>query len=107
MASAGADRLRPVLRPIRVLFAAGLLALGLGGLTACTDPCLELARKLCECQDTQIARENCIRNAEAAYQQADQDALAQSQSQCADLVDGCDCNDLDTESGKQACGLAR
>ena len=73
----------------------------------CTDPCLALAQKLCDCQTTELGKQNCRTQMLTAYQSARASDLSKSGPECAALVDKCDCHKLDTEAGKKACGLAR
>jgi hypothetical protein len=73
----------------------------------CTDPCLALAQKLCDCQTTELGKQNCLTSMLNSYQAARQSDLSAAAPECAKLVDKCDCHKLDTEAGKQACGLSR
>jgi hypothetical protein len=85
------------------LLAALLLAAG----TGCVHPCLALAEEICECEETEAAREDCKRRARDAYESTRKAELDAARSECSALLDRCDCAFVDTEEGKQACGLAR
>ena len=56
---------------------------------------------------SELEREACLANQRAAYEVADPDELDAQAETCADLIAVCDCNYLDSEAGKQACGLSR
>lgn len=74
-------------------------------LAGCTGNCLKLAQKICECQATSTLRDQCKQQASNLESQV---SVSSSQEQtCGALIDKCDCHALDTELGKQNCGLAR
>lgn len=86
-----------------LLVSASLVAL----LSACTDPCIELGEKICECESvspTSYDADQCkLRlNKEASIIELSDD----DQATCERLLDGCSCEALETAQGKQACGLA-
>ncbi|RMG17787.1 MAG: hypothetical protein D6729_08225 [Deltaproteobacteria bacterium] len=83
-----------------------LLLLTLGGLS-CTHPCLALAEKLCECEKTQLEVEQCKRRQREAFANTRQSLLDAQAATCSERLDTCDCERVDTEEGKRACGLAR
>ena len=73
-------------------------------LAACSTPCEELAAKICACEPSTSARDACERR---AGQQSDANEPSEAeQNRCEGLIDGCDCNALDSRAGKRACGLA-
>ncbi len=74
-------------------------------LAACRPPCVQLAEKICRCEKTQVDRDTCLRRAQDENGRVN--PSPQDEQTCADLVDGCDCNELQTPEGKQNCGLAR
>ncbi len=72
---------------------------------ACTSPCLELAKKVCKCEETISAKNACERRAEA--EEANINLSDSDEDRCDDLLDKCKCGALDTPEGRVACGLAR
>jgi len=83
-----------------------LLGLAFAG-SGCTHPCLALAEKLCDCQGNQLEVEQCKQQQRRLYDQARQSDLDAAAPVCAERLDTCDCSDLTTEAGKQACGLSQ
>lgn len=82
-----------------------LIAVSAGALVGCKGSCRQLAEKLCDCAVSTIEREACLTHAQSLESQnppTDEDNRA-----CAELVDQCDCHQIDTAEGKQRCGLAR
>ncbi|MFN7131666.1 MAG: hypothetical protein ACK4N5_06260 [Myxococcales bacterium] len=90
------------MRPLALLVSL-LLLVSLS--TGCKSPCVQLAEKVCECLPRGTERDQCNRQA------ADQARLVQltpeQEEQCEALLDRCDCTQLNTIEGKQACGWAR
>lgn len=78
----------------------------MAGLAAgCKSPCVQLAEKICDCQPTQVDRDNCNATVSA---RADQVSPTDADEQTCDaLVDKCDCHEINTPEGKKNCGLAR
>lgn len=71
----------------------------------CGNACLSLADQICSCQPDENSRASCstqAREAEATYAVRPQD-----EQFCQQKLDQhtCDCNKLDTEEGRRACGL--
>jgi len=87
---------------MRHLFLAALAALALDG---CTNDCLKLAQKVCDCQPTATLRDTC--NSDASNQKAQITLTSADERLCAGLLDSCDCHTLDTPQGKVNCGQAR
>ncbi len=85
-----------------VLAASVLCLLFAGG---CKNKCLELAQKICECEPTSTLRDNC--NQQASQQGSQVVVTPEDEQNCAELLDKCDCHNLDTAEGKLACGMAR
>ena len=84
------------------LWGAAIIGLFLAG---CSSPCVKLAGKICDCQATQVDRDNCNANVSAragAIEISDTD-----QATCDALIDKCECHELNTPEGKRNCGLAR
>jgi hypothetical protein len=81
--------------------------------TACTEPCLQLAYNVCQCQNTSFAVSQCKTNAQSSESRAQPNS--QSQEICQQLLAGCNptgpsdplCGELGTPAGKEACGVAR
>jgi len=81
--------------------------------TACTEPCLQLAYNVCQCQSTSYLVSVCKTNAQSAESRAQPNSA--SQELCQQLLVGCNpngpsdpiCAELTTDTGKEACGLAR
>ena len=82
-----------------------LLSAALACASACTDPCLELAQKICDCQPTSALRDSCRQS--ASTEKGRINITSQDDQACSALVDGCDCHLLDTPEGKVKCGQAR
>lgn len=87
----------------RVLFLAMATA-ALSG-AGCASNCVKLAQKICDCQTTQVDRDNCNANVSARADQVN--PTSADEDTCGKLIDTCDCHDLNTPQGKQNCGLAR
>jgi hypothetical protein len=73
-------------------------------LPACTEPCVELADKICGCQPASL-QDSC--KSEATAESSRVQPTSADQQRCKALIDQCDCNQLATPEGKVACGLAR
>lgn len=89
-----------------------LLFSALLALAGCKSPCRELSERLCDCAES-YQRDDCIqlvaereRNIEPT--DAELNACEQKLQTCTINADEPDsCNILETEAGKDACGLAR
>ncbi len=88
------------------------LALGLLCLAGCGSPCQDLADRICNCQPAGTLRDNCkssVKNQIGTTKPSSSD-----QSLCAEKLKSCpdpestpsQCQVLETEAGKEACGLA-
>jgi hypothetical protein len=79
-------------------FGAALLASG------CTDPCVALAERICNCEPTLRDRRSCtierVTNQQGRVQISDDDRAA-----CSAALDTCTCAALD-ENNLEACGFA-
>ncbi len=97
--AAAEARIAPPMKPL--LICASLLAC----LSGCTDPCLALAQKVCECLPTQAQIDSC--KTSAANEKNSISISSQEQQTCSALLGKCDCHLLDTPQGKINCGQAR
>lgn len=75
------------------------------GLDACGSNCLNLAKKICDCQPTASQRDTC--NTEATNQKGLIDITAKDEEVCAVALKNCDCRLLNTPEGKVECAQAR
>ncbi len=89
----------------RLLITAALLCSTLSGLAGCKGACRELADKLCDCSTNSVEKELCLQR--AAQEESRVEPEEKDEAVCEGLVEGCDCNNVETEAGKKACGLAR
>jgi hypothetical protein len=85
--------------PALLAFVAALI------LSGCKGPCRQLTEKLCECSQTTLEREACLRQASAEDSRVS--PSAEDEAVCRELLPGCDCRIIDTPEGKKACGLSR
>lgn len=74
----------------------------MGLLSACDDPCVDLAKKICRCSETQTEQQACIQRVDADA--AEREASADERERCADLLDACTCKAL-AQGELAACGL--
>ena len=78
---------------------------------ACTDPCVNLAKKICACQPTKTLQSSC--ETDASNEASRINVSSGANNTCSKLVDKCNCADLTSEDpqvslqAKQNCGLAR
>lgn len=91
-------------RSFFIVFVAALALLFGSG---CVHPCLALAEELCECEETETEREACKTRARQAFESVRKPELDEARAECSARLDRCDCAYVDTEEGKQDCGLAR
>ena len=93
--------------------AIAVLSLALLGLTGCKSACRQLSEKLCDCNTNSVERELCVRR--AANDEALVEPTSSDQDPCDALLNAkdarrqakCNCDNYQTDEGKQACGLAR
>jgi len=96
---------------LRLLAPAALAALALG-LAGCGSPCQDLAERICNCQPAGGLRDNCKSSVKTQI-----DSLQPSagdQSICTEKLQTCpdpestpgQCEKIQTQAGKEACGLA-
>jgi hypothetical protein len=90
----------PMLRRVLLLGA----ALSSLALLSCKGQCRQLSEKLCQCQATTFAKEQCMQR--AAAEESRVHPTAAQEATCQSLLANCDCHQIDTPAGKRACGLA-
>jgi hypothetical protein len=89
---------------VRRLVFVGAAALSLLSL-GCKGSCRQLSEKLCDCQVTTSAKTACL--ARVASEETRIGPTAAQEATCSQLLQSCDCHQIDTPEGKRACGLAR
>lgn len=92
-----------VRRPMRhaVLFVFASLLVATSG---CKSHCRLLSEKLCDCTSNTTDKTACL--SRAATQEANYPPSVDNEVSCQVLFDSCDCRLVDTQSGKERCGLA-
>lgn len=73
-------------------------------LMACENPCLTLAKKVCECEGVASQVEDCKDRVKA--EKSNIDISDEQESFCESKLDSCGCDNLDTPKGQANCGLA-
>lgn len=73
-------------------------------LSACENPCLTLAKKVCECEGVASEVEDCKDRVKA--EKSNIDISDEQESFCESKLDSCGCDNLDTPKGQANCGLA-
>jgi hypothetical protein len=88
------------------LWRLGQLAIGLAAihlLSACPDPCTQLAQRICNCEPTTADRRACVE--ERVNNQRDKIELSDADKEfCADKLETCDCRAID-ENDLEKCGF--
>jgi hypothetical protein len=90
-----------------------LLALAAGA-AACGSPCQDLADRICNCQPAGTVRDSCKASVSNQIGGSGQHPVDADQKRCQELLATCpdpasnanQCDILQTEEGKIACGLA-
>lgn len=92
-----------VRRPMRaaVLFALTSLLVVTSG---CKTACRQLTEKQCDCTQSNTEKTACLSRASA--QEGSFMPTAEEEATCDALLDKCDCRLLDTQAGKENCGIA-
>jgi len=83
-------------------------------LAACGSPCQDLGDRICKCQPEGITRENCERAVDKQVKDGNPRPGSNDQDFCEQKLKSCPnpdddpamCDRLETEVGKQACGLS-
>lgn len=95
----------PSLPPARVraalVSATAVFAVALG--VGCTDPCVVLAERICNCESTASGRRSCIAD-RITNQQGRVETSEADQAFCTDKLETCDCQAID-ENNLEACGF--
>jgi len=91
--------MRPV-HSIRVLVFAAVAVF----LAGCKSECRSLSEKLCRCAESSLAEQQCLQR--AGNEEARLQPTEAEEDRCAALYDGCDCRNIGSLEGRQACGLA-
>ena len=91
------------MRPLRILMA--LVALCALPLLGCKGNCRALSEKLCDCELNSVDRDSCL--ARASSQEGNTGPTPEEEDVCAQLLETCQCGNISTPEGKEACGLAR
>jgi len=105
-------RFRAILRAPMRLSLAGLAALALTA--ACGSPCQDLGERICRCQPSSALRDACnksvqdqIGRGDPKPHQHEQDFCEQKLKTCPNpSTDSTACDQIQSEAGKIACGLA-
>ena len=82
-----------------------VLLFGATTLTACKGSCRQLSEKLCQCSRNSLERDACMRR--VSQEEGRIEVTPEHEAVCQGLLEGCDCNLIDTPAGKKACGLSR
>jgi hypothetical protein len=69
---------------------------------ACSDPCVELARKVCRCERSETEQQACIQRIDSVEERTSE----KDRDCCALLLDRCNCNKL-ADGDLAACGIAQ
>ena len=88
----------------RLMLFVGLMAIL--ALVAC-DPCRTLADKICECEESNTARENCRRSIDMFSQMKNFDRASKTET-CREILNSESCNCLAIRNGLiENCGMTR
>ena len=87
------------MRSVLLVFAALLLVT-----SGCKSQCRLLSEKLCDCTSNSNEKTSCLQR--AAQQETTFPPTADDEAVCDALAEGCDCRLIDTQAGKERCGLA-
>lgn len=89
--------------PMRTAVLAALASLVLAA-SGCKSQCRLLREKQCDCTSDSTSRNNCL--ATASTLETNNPPSAAQETLCEALMDQCDCRLLDTQAGKERCGVA-
>jgi len=96
----------------KLLATTAIATVALLGLAQCGSPCQDLAERICNCQPAGTLRDNC--KSSAKQQIGSSNPTSSDQAFCADRLQHCpdpastptQCQVLQTQQGKEDCGLA-
>ncbi len=74
-------------------------------LAGCKSTCRQLSEKLCDCTTNTNERTGCLQR--VASNETANPPTAEDEATCEALLDACDCRLIDTQAGKERCGIAR
>ena len=72
--------------------------------SGCKSQCRLLSEKLCDCTTNTTDKTSCL--SRAATQEANNPPTAENEDTCEALAPNCDCRLVDTQAGKERCGIA-
>ncbi|MDP1822519.1 MAG: hypothetical protein Q8L48_04735 [Archangium sp.] len=72
--------------------------------SGCKTQCRLLSEKLCDCTTNSSDKTNCLSN--VATRDGTYVATEETEARCEALAPTCDCRLVDTQAGKERCGLA-
>lgn len=90
---------RPMRHAVLLAFASLLLVT-----SGCKSQCRLLSEKLCDCTTNTTDKTSCL--SRAATQEANYPPTEANEARCEVLATTCDCRLVDTQAGKERCGLA-
>ena len=70
---------------------------------SCSDPCMDLAKKICSCEPTIVKQQSCDLRVEA--QEEYREPTKEQEERCEAIIENCTCEKL-AAGDMQACGLA-
>jgi hypothetical protein len=93
-------RVRGPMRHVVLIAFSSLLLVTSG----CKTQCRLLSEKLCDCTTNSTDKTNCLQS--VAARDGTYVATEQSEATCEALAPNCDCRLVDTQAGKERCGMA-
>lgn len=72
--------------------------------SGCKSQCRLLREKQCDCTTDTSSRNTCLSTASSL--ESSNPPNAEQEALCESLLDQCDCRLLDTQAGKERCGIA-
>jgi hypothetical protein len=70
--------------------------------TGCGDPCVDLSKKICRCEKSELLQQACLQRVEDSSSTLE--ATDEQNDRCSELMDGCTCTKLE-DGDLAACGL--
>lgn len=90
---------RPMRHVVLIAFCSLLLVT-----SGCKSQCRLLSEKLCDCTTNSTDKTNCLSG--AASREVGYAPTEETEARCQALAASCDCRLVDTQAGKERCGLA-